>query len=123
MTIKHASSKLQRSKIGTIIGKSSFPIMHKVGNVGILYYSNLKISFIEKSITPMLSQRNMKKCKFILKHIGLLTVSNVFSLKLRENSNVFCVYPQLGGFTAPQGNSYDVSASAQTIMYVRSACN
>ena len=62
----------------------------------------------------MLSQRNMKKCKFILKHIGLLTVSNVFSLKLRENSNVFCVYPQLGGFTAPQGNSYDVSASAQT---------
>ena len=47
-----------------------------------LCYSNLRISWIEKSITLILIQKHYEKYKFALELIGLLTVSNLFPLKV-----------------------------------------
>ena len=82
-----------------LVNQSSFPVIHKVGNVGIFVLVKCETK-LDKEINHFsFNSKHYKKCKFTLKLIGLLTVSNLFPLEvvqkcqhcqlclLRDNSN------------------------------------
>ena len=77
---------------------SSLPVIHKVGNFGIFVLFKFE-NKLDIEINPFnFNSKHYDKCKFSLKLIGLLTVSNLFPLEvvqkyqhcqlcvLRENS-------------------------------------
>ena len=87
----------------TTINYTSFRIIHEVGNVGIFVLLNFenKMDTVEKSVTITIIE-STDKCKFALKLIRLLAISNLFPLKvvqkyqrcqccvLLENSIILC---------------------------------
>ena len=66
---------------------SSFPVIHKVGNIGNIALLNVTIN---KEISLKYNSIYCDKCKFVLKLIRPLTVSNLFPLIVVQK----CQYSQ-----------------------------
>ena len=67
---------------------SSCPVIHKVGNIGIIALLNVTI---DKEISLKYNSIYCDKCKFVLKLVRPLTVSNLFPLIIVQK----CQYSQL----------------------------
>ena len=63
-------------------GIREFPAIHKYGNVGIFVFIKFE-NMLDREINPLnFNSKHYDKCKFSLKHIGFLTVSNLFLLEV-----------------------------------------
>ena len=61
---------------------SSFPVIHKVGNIGIFVLLKFENKMEREIIHLNYNSEHHDKCKFVLKLIKLLTVSNFFPLEV-----------------------------------------
>ena len=84
------------SRTTRYVDLSSFPVMHKVGNVDILYCLYLIKNMLDREVSHFnISSKHHRKCKFVLSLIQFSTISNLYPLEIVKKCQC-CQFCALG---------------------------